>query len=265
MRVQSSQNIGEYIKLHNSKHLEQFRIAGKCVSSIMESLIEIVHTKSMSSLRDIDAFVEAEIAKRDCVATFKNYKSFANSICLSVNKTLVHGADLNIELKEGDVVKLDFGATYCDGIADSATTVLFGNVGEDKHKQLIADTKEALRLGIEAVKVGNHMGAIGNAIYKFGRDKYSVITRYGGHGISVGAVHSQPFVANRADKSQGVRIAPGLIIAIEPLFCLGSDKTNVAPDGWSVECDDICAHCESSLFVLENGTVENITKRKDEE
>lgn len=264
MKVQNQQSLGEFVKLHNNKHLEQFRIAGNCVSSIMEQLIEIIHTKAMSSLRDIDAFVENEMEEYDCLPTFKNYHGFPNSICLSINRTLVHGANLNIDLKEGDVVKLDFGATYNDGIADSATTVLFGNVGQEKHKQLITNTKEALRLGIEAVKIGNCIGAIGNAIYKFGRDKCSVITKYGGHGISVGQVHSLPFIANRANKNEGVRITPGLTIAIEPLLCLGSDKTTVSNDGWSVECDEICAHEEHSMIILEDGSVEVFTKRKDE-
>jgi methionyl aminopeptidase len=128
---------------------------------------------------------------------------------------------------------------------------------------LIAATKEALMQGINAVRVGNRIGAIGDSIYRYAKDKgYKVIETYGGHGISDNTPHDQPFVSNRSDPSKGIKIQPGLTIAIEPMLLPYNSQltTKVGSDGWTIYTEEIGAHEEHSVFVHEDH-VEIITDR----
>ena len=115
--------------------------------------------------------------------------------------------------------------------------------------------------GIEAIKVGSQLGVIGHAIHKYGKSKgFGVINQYGGHGLDWNAPHAPPFVANKAEINEGIRIQPGLAIAIEPQLVIGSTNTRVLDDGWTVVTDDIGAHFEHSVYVHENH-VEVLTDR----
>ena len=115
--------------------------------------------------------------------------------------------------------------------------------------------------GIQAVEAGKRLGVIGNAIYKFSKGQgYGVINNYGGHGLDWDIPHAAPFVENKSDPTKGIRIQPGLAIAIEPMLVLGSTNTSTLEDGWTVVTPDLSAHFEHSIFVHEDH-VEIITDR----
>lgn len=249
------------VKLKNQDWLDKQRIAGKIAAKTLLKLKGFVESRTFHSTNTLSQIAEEYILKAGGTPTFKGYKGFPAAVCISVNKQLVHGIPDDTVLDHGDVVSFDLGVTYEGAIADTAITCIFGEPKSDKHVQLVKATEEALMKGIEAVAVGKRIGAIGNAIYKFARGKgYGVINQYGGHGLEWNIPHAAPFVPNKADLEEGVRIQPGLAIAIEPMLVPGSTVTRVLSDGWTVVTDDIGAHFEHSIFVHEDH-VEIITDR----
>jgi methionyl aminopeptidase len=157
-------------------------------------------------------------------------------------------------LLEGDLVSLDLGATFEGAIADAAFTCIYGEPKSKEHVRLIRTCHDALYVAIKAIKVGKRLGVIGNAIHKYCKDSgYNLITKYGGHGLDYNIPHAEPFVANKSKTTDGIRIRPGLSIAIEPMLVIGQAKTKVESDGWTVVTPGIGAHFEHSVTVTETG------------
>ena len=255
-----------FVKLKNSDWLERQRVAGKIVAKTLSMLEKLVSEGTNKSLLELDKLGDEFIRDSGCIPTFFQYKGFPNSVCISVNRQLVHGVATDYKLKDGDVISFDLGATYNGAIADSALTCIWGEPKSKGHVELIAATKEALVRGIGAVKVGNRIGAIGDAIYRYSKDKgFKVIETYGGHGLEENIPHAQPFVSNKSDPSKGIKIQPGLTIAIEPMLLPYSSQltTKTGSDGWTVYTEEIGAHEEHTLFVKEDGVVEIITERNN--
>lgn len=264
----------ELVDLKDNEWLEKQRIAGKVVANTLSLLESLVKDKTNKTLLELSKIAEEFILQNKCTPTFKNYKRFPEAVCISIDNNiknqLVHGIPSDEKLTDGDIVKFDLGATFYGdnkkgAIADSAITCIYGSPTSEKHIKLLNETRTSLILGIQSIKVGFPIGCIGNAIYKYGKSKnYGVITNYGGHGISWDTPHSKPFIANKSDIEDGVRIQNNLSIAIEPMFCLGGTKTWVDNDGWSVNCESISSHWEHSIYVHEN-KVEIITQRENEQ
>lgn len=248
--------------------LEKQRIAGSVVAGILRTLNQIIVDKIPNlSLRDLEAEALRQIIAGGCTSTFKGYKGFPGEICLSVNQNVVHGIPDDYKLQSGDVVKFDLGATYCGVIADAAATAIYGEPKSNLHVDLLDVCRGALDAGIAAIQVGRQLGCIGYAINKYvqSRSNFKLITNYGGHGICInpdgtGIPHASPFVSNRSKPNEGIRIQPGLSIAIEPMLVLADTAdTVVLDDGWTVKARGISAHFEHSVFVQENKV--NITTK----
>jgi methionyl aminopeptidase len=269
MKVQSQSDRlqSHVISLQGEDWLNKQRIAGSYLAEIMTFLIDFIRNKTDMSLLDYDAFVESEILKRNCTPTFKGYHGFPNATCISVNKQLVHGIPSNYKLKDGDIITFDFGVTYEGAIADSATTLIYGESINKMSLKLIETTRDCLYNAIRAIRVGKRLGVVGNAIYKTARNAgFNIIDKYGGHGISWHQPHADVFVANKSTPEEGVVMQPGLTIAIEPLLVPGNSSTNtkLADDGWTVYTEDVSAHWEHSLY-LHKDHVEIVSHRSDEE
>lgn len=258
----------QLIVLHNDAWLQDQRVVGIALAEIMCALQNLLLKQTAISLLDIDAFVEREIKRRGFIATFKNYRGFPSSICLSVNQQLVHGIATDYQLQAGDVVSFDFGITHpqSGAIVDSALTMIFGESQNSAHAKLMATTQQCLYNAIKAIRIGLPLGVVGNAIYKTASTAgCGVIVRYGGHGLEAFKPHAPPFVANKSSPTDGVLIQSGMSIAIEPLCAIGSTDTYVASDNWTVICrGEMCAHFEHTLFV-HSDHVEVLTLRPDEE
>ena len=265
IQLQEQQGSG-LIRLHDQVWLDRQRKAGQVVAKTLGLLEMLVKEKTTKSLLELDQIAEEFIVQNDCTPTFKGYsgrgsKPFPNAVCISVNEQLVHGVATTRKLEDGDLVSFDLGATFEGAIGDAAITTIFGEPKEKRHFQLVEDCKEALNRGIAAVAVGKRIGVIGNAISKFAQGKgYSVITAYGGHSIDYNIPHAAPFVCNKASPNEGVRIQPGLTLAIEPQLTLGGTNTWVDDDGWTVNCEAMCAHFEHTIYVHPD-RVEVITAR----
>lgn len=265
MKSNSDIITGNYYILKDNTWLENQRVAGKVVSKALTTLKEIVKEKHNYSTLELSKIAEDIIVKEKCTPTFKGYKGFPESCCISVNKQLVHGIPNNYKLQDGDVVSFDLGATFEGAIADSAITCIYGDPKKIEHVNLIENTKKSLNEAIKSIKVGKQLGCIGETIYKIGsNNNYGVVLNYGGHGIGPGP-HEFPFVCNKDYSNNGIRFTPGVTIAIEPLFVLGGDSsTRVLDDGWTVLAKDICAHTEHTIFINEDN-VEIITWREDDD
>ncbi len=255
------------ITLHDQVWLDRQRMAGKAAAGALVLLEQLVKDRTTKSLLELDRIAEEYILEHSCAPTFKGYRGFPNCCCISVNQQLVHGIPTDYHLQDGDLISFDLGATFEGAIADTALTCIWGEPKEEAHVKLVQATKDALTKAIETVAVGKRLGVIGNAIYKHGKDNgFSVVENYGGHGISmtasgIGIPHAPPFVANRSNPNEGVIIQVGMVLAIEPLFVLGSStKTRTLGDGWTVACENMCSHHEHSVYIHEN-RVEIITER----
>jgi methionyl aminopeptidase len=249
----------DFVVLKDNNWLVKQKHAGQCVASILKNCGEAI--KPNLSIIELGEIALEIFKEYNCVATFLNYNGFPSSICVSVNKVLVHGIVSDYILQSGDVVSVDVGATFEGAIADAARTWICGEPKSNIHIEMLEVCKKALLAGQEAVKVGNRIGAIGNAISKVvSKSPFGLITEYGGHGVSGpnGELHTNPFIANKACSNEGVRITNGLSIAIEPMVVVGRPTTKVGPDGWAVYTPDIGCHFENSITLL-NDTIHIIT------
>ncbi len=253
---QSAFNNESLIVLKDYHWLKRQKHAGRCVSNILNAFDQTIKEKPPNlSLLDIENMALVYMKYYDCTPTFKNYKGFPGSVCLSVNKQLVHGIPNDYILCDGDIVSLDLGATYEGAIADSARTAIYGQPKSTEHVRLINACKEALNLAIKSIAIGKKLGVIGNAIYKHAQNTgFNVVTNYGGHGIDYNTPHAEPFVANKANPNEGITIQAGLSIAIEPMFTIGSAETKINEyDKWTVTTPGINAHFEHSVTIMEDG------------
>lgn len=251
-----------FVMLKNQDWLNKQRVAGKIAAQVLIELQQKVIAKTTDSLIELNAFAENFITNAGGVPTFKGYKGFPAGVCISVNKQLVHGIPTDYHLVDGDVISFDLGVTIEGAIADTAITCIYGTPKSDRHVTLVKATEESLMKGIEAIAVGKRLGCIGNAISRCAKGYgFSVITKYGGHGLEWNQPHAPPFVENKSELDNGIRIQPGLAIAIEPMLVLGSTDTKVLDDGWTVATPDIGAHFEHSIYVHEDH-VEILTDRR---
>lgn len=248
------------VSLKDDKWLNYQRIAGRIASDTLIALEREVENKTTKSMLELNAYAEEIITKAGGTPTFKGYgkNPFPAGVCISVNKQLVHGIPTEYKLQDWDVVSFDLGVTIEGAIADTAITCIYGgleNTPHIHHHMVVAKTKLALEEGIRAVKVGKRLGCIGQAIHKVGRGpgRTCIVNNYGGHGLDWNIPHAAPFVANKSTENEGIRIQPGLSIAIEPMLVCGSDPTTTTgSDGWTVYTKEIGAHFEHSIFVHED-------------
>lgn len=263
MKLNLNKEVGQLVRLKDSYWLNKQRVAGKVAAQTINLLENLVKEKTIKSLIELDLIADEFITKNNCSSTFYQYKGFPGHICISVNNQLVHGIPTDYKLQEGDVVSFDLGTTYEGAIADTAITCIYGQPKLESHVALIKANEEALMESIKAIKVGLRLGVIGNTIYKYLKSKgYGVITNYGGHGISWDEPHDSPFVSNKSNSDEGIRIQSGLAIAIEPMAVLGAPQTFVSSDNWTVLTNNIGCHAEHSIYVHEDH-VEIITDRSN--
>lgn len=248
----------QFIELDISEEFYQNqKKAGICVSACLRTAGELV---DKVSLKDIESKCLEIMLEHNCTPTFLGYKGFPGAICASINNELVHGIPSDYHPQSGDVVKIDLGATYNGIIADAARTFIVGTAKSNEHTDLVKKCEEALKIAINAVQVGKRIGSIGYAIDRFIKknSRFGLITSYGGHGVGA-EPHQAPFIANRAQPTEGVRIRHGMSLAIEPMVTIGSNNTRVANDGWTVLTDGIGAHFEDTIYIHQDGRVEVLT------
>lgn len=253
------------------KDLELIRKAGKLAGEILEMLTK--NAKAGITTLELDQMAEKAIRNEGAIPTFKGYRNFPGTLCISINEEVVHGIPSKSRIiKDGDLLSMDLGVTFqreengkkLDLIADTAVTVAVGAVSK-RQEQLIIDTRESLYAGIKASRAGASLDDIGGAVEDVGNaGAYGIVREYGGHGIGY-VLHEEPFIFNYRTGSK-TRLKPGMVIAIEPMFNLGGDRVRTKQDGWTVVTQDYkaSAHFEHSILITEDEP-EVLTRRPNEE
>jgi methionyl aminopeptidase len=208
------------------------------------------------STADLDALAEAFIRSHDgAVPAFKGLYGFPGSVCTSINNEIVHGIPSRKRvLREGDIVSIDVGVGYRGYFTDSAVTVPVGQVDAEAER-LLSVTQSSLAAGIAAARPGAHIGDIGAAVQAVvERAVFSVVRDLVGHGIGA-EFHEEPQVPNYGKPKRGVKLVPGLTLAIEPMVNAGGPATRTLPDKWTIVTVDgsRSAHFEHTIAVTENG------------
>jgi len=199
---------------------------------------------------ELDRVAEEFIRDHSAYPGFLGYHNFPNSICASVNSSVVHGIPNDRPLQEGDIVSLDIGVVKDGYWGDSAYTFAVGNVSPEI-RQLLRVTKESLYLGIEQAVAGHRTGDIGNAVQSHAESfGYGVVRDLVGHGVGKN-LHEAPEVPNFGKRGQGVLMQEGLVIAIEPMINMGTRNVKQMKDGWTIVTADAkpSAHFEHTIVV----------------
>lgn len=204
---------------------------------------------------EIDTIVRKYIEKQGAVPSFLGYGGFPASACISINNVVIHGIPSKKQvLKEGDIVSVDVGAYYEGFHGDNAYTFPCGKISADAQALLDA-TKESLYEGINKALAGNRIGDIGSAVQRYVEARsYSVVRDFVGHGVGA-KLHEDPSVPNYGTPGRGVRLIPGMTIAIEPMVNQGTFEVKVLDDEWTTVTKDgkLSAHFEHTVAITQNG------------
>lgn len=239
------------VSIKTAREIDLMRHAGKLLEKVHDELAKAI--KPGISTWDIDHLGEEIIRSYGCIPNFLHYNGFPASICVSVNDEVVHGIPNKRHiLKEGDIVSLDAGLIYEGYHSDAARTHAVGEISKEA-EQLVKVTKESFFEGIKFAKAGNHLheisAAIGNYAESFG---YGVVRELVGHGIGT-HLHEDPQIPNFACKSRGIRLQPGMTLAIEPMINIGRPEVVWLDDDWTVVTEDgtLSAHYENTVLITE--------------
>ena len=200
---------------------------------------------------ELDKVAEEYIRSQGAVPGFLGYGGFPNSLCTSVNEQVVHGIPSDTPLKEGDIISVDCGAIKNGYYGDHAYTFAIGEVS-DEIKQLLKVTEESLYLGIEQIRSGNRLGDVGFAVQNHAeKHGYGVVRELVGHGLGT-QMHEDPELPNYGRRGHGKKMKDGLVLAIEPMINLGTEKVAQLDDGWTIVTQDgkASAHFEHDVAIV---------------
>lgn len=247
------------VKLKSAAEIESMAAAGAVVAEALRAVV--AHAAPGCSTRDLDAVAADVLARHGATSPFLNYhpqwapSPFPAVLCTSVNDAVVHGIPTTAVLAEGDLVSVDFGAVLNGWCGDAARSFVIG-AADPRDTALIEATDAALAAGIAAVRPGNTLGDIGHAIATSARRAgYGMLADHGGHGIGR-TMHEDPHVPNEGRPGKGMKLRPGLVIAIEPMLIAdGSDDYTHDSDGWTLRTASgaRAAHSEHTVAVTADG------------
>jgi methionyl aminopeptidase len=240
------------ITIKSPQELEAMARAGAIVGATLTLLKRSVEPGITT--RELDNIAYKEITGHGAKPAFKGYRGFPASICASVNEEIVHGIPGKRALKDGDIIKMDVGATIDGFIGDAAVSVPVGKVSQEA-LDLMEATRASLEEGIKAAQPGNRIGDIGAAVQSYAEARgYGVVREFVGHGIGR-FLHEDPQVPNYGEKGKGQLLRPGMCIAIEPMLNLGDWHTRILDDQWTVVTADgsLSSHFEHTIAITEDG------------
>ncbi len=245
--------VRERIEIRTRDEVSRIREASLIVHDILREVIRTVAPGVTTA--ELDRLAEARTRERGAEPAFKGYHGYPATICISVNEEVVHGIPSpQRALREGDIVGLDFGVVHRGYFGDSAYSVPVGKVSAAATR-LLDTTREALARGIAAASSRNRLGDIGAAVQSYVESHgYSVVRDFVGHGIGR-KLHEPPQVPNFGSPGTGVRLRPGMVLALEPMVNAGGPDVLTLEDGWTAVTADrsLSAHFEHTVAVTENG------------
>ena len=250
------------VSIKSEREIELMRESGRILSIVHTELAKMI--KPGISTLDIDKRCYEVIRDFNCIPSFLNYQGYPASVCVSVNDEVVHGIpNKNRILKDGDIVSLDAGVIYKGYHSDAARTVAVGEVSAE-WKRLMDVTKQSFFEGIKYAKPGYRIGDISGAIQDYAESfGYSLVRELVGHGVGR-ELHEDPQVPNFRTKRKGIRLEPGMTLAIEPMVNMGHYDVNWLDDGWTVVTADgsPSAHYENTILITD-GEPELLTIERD--
>jgi methionyl aminopeptidase len=245
--------VNNLVTRKSNREVELMRIAGRIVALAHQAVAKAI--KPGVSTKQLDDLVEKVIRDNDAIPSFKNYHGYPASACISINEEVVHGIPSPRRiLKSGDIVSVDIGAIYKGYHGDSAWTYPCGNIS-DEAKRLLEGTKASLFAGLEYAKANNRLSDISHAIQKYAEGLgFSVVREFVGHGVGK-QLHEDPQIPNYGLPGRGIRLKPGMTLAIEPMINLGNKEVKVLQDGWTTITRDrsLSAHFEHSILITTDG------------
>ena len=227
------------------------RQAGKIVGEVLVLLKSRVQP-GMKTV-ELNVIAEQEVKKLGGIPSFKNYRGYPASLCVSINDEIVHGIPGPRFIKEGDVVSLDFGAIYGGFQGDAAVTVGVGKISVAAAK-LIDATAGALKEGIKAARAGARLGDVSHSIQQYAESRgFSIVREYTGHGIGRN-MHEDPLIPNYGQSGTGLILRKGMTLALEPMLNIGGWQTKIDDDDWTVRTLDgsLSAHFEHTIAVTDD-------------
>ncbi len=204
---------------------------------------------------EIDEIAEKYILSQGAKPNFKNYEGYPATACISINNEVIHGIPSKKRvIKAGDIVSIDLGAVFQGYHGDNAATFASGDISPEAER-LICATRESLYKGINAARAGGRIGDIGSAVQQYIESRgFSVVRDFVGHGVGTN-LHEAPEVPNFGTPGRGIRLMPGMTIAIEPMVNMGKPDVKILPDGWTVLTKDgsLSAHFEHTVAITADG------------
>lgn len=240
------------ISRKNASELRRMRAANALVAQVLGELRGIV--EAGVTTRALDTIAEERVREAGGIPAFKGYHGYPATLCTSVNEEVVHGIPSNRRLRDGDIVSIDLGVVLDEYYGDAAVTLPVGAISEDA-EMLMHVTEQALARSIAQVRPGGHVSDLGHAVQRHVEAHgYSVVREFVGHGIGR-SLHEDPQVPNYGDPGRGQRLLEGMVLAIEPMVCLGRPAVDVLGDGWTAVTRDgsLAAHFEHSVAVTADG------------
>jgi methionyl aminopeptidase len=234
------------------KEIEKMRVAGRIVAEVL-ALVES-ELKPGVSTAHLDRIAEKYIRANKAVPSFKGYHGYPASLCISIDDEVVHGIPGERTIRDGQIVSVDAGAIYDGWHGDGARTFFVGQPSPEV-AELVDTTRLAMMAGIAAAVPGATLEDISGAIEDVATPGgYGIVRQFVGHGIGT-EMHEGPQVANDRTGVRGMKLAPGICLAIEPMLTLGSHEVVVKPDGWTVVTRDgsLAAHFEHTIAITDDG------------
>lgn len=239
--------------LKSKEEIAIMRTGGKLLANTLQTVK--AYAKPGITTGDLNACAEKFIAENNLVASFKGYQGFPASITTAVNEEVVHGIPGDRVLNDGDIICIDCGIFYKGLHTDAAISFAIGTVTDKKTLTLLKETRNALYLGIDQIKPGNHVGDIGYAIDNylkgFNIETFRELT---GHGVGH-KLHEYPYVPNQGQKGEGPILKAGMTLAIEPITCLGKARMKTLKDNWTIVTVDgsLASQEEHTVLVTDTG------------
>ena len=248
------------IELRSPSEVEAMRPAGRFVADVLDRLTSEVRVGA--NLLDLDRIAHAMIRERGAESCYIDYHPsfgampFGKVLCTSVNDAVLHGLPHDYRLQDGDMVSLDFAASVDGWVADSAVTVIVGRP-RPEDERLIATTQDALAAAIAEARPGKRLGDMSAAIGQVCRSAgYTVNLEFGGHGVGH-TMHGDPHVPNDGRPGRGLKLRPGLVIAIEPWLLETTNRIVTDEDGWTLRSADGSrgAHSEHTIAITDDAPI----------
>lgn len=238
------------VKIKSKSEIEKMKIAGEITFGALQAVKAVI--KPGVTTAELDHAAEKYIRSKGCIPSFKGYGGFPGSICASVNDEIIHGIPGKRVLHEGDIISIDVGACYKGYNGDACRTFGVGRISPEAQR-LIDVTRQSFFEALPFVKEGYRISDISAAVQQYVESNgYSVLRNYCGHGVGAD-MHEDPEIPNYVTNMRGIRIRPGMCLAIEPMVCQGGKEHYVSSNEWTVYTRDgkLSAHYENSVLVTQ--------------